>query len=151
MNGWIKKGEFNKLFLTYNDNGKQIWVISRVKQLPIEIINMATRLAQLDFINYVRICDKILAASSENYPNRPKVPITHMNHDTAIGIQVMYSPTYKTIDFYDINSPVKGNGGKMADAILQDLPKDWQPTVTMDWSNGFWDKMKEKFDQLEWM
>ena len=151
MNGWIKKGEFNKLFLPYNDNGKQIWVISRVKQLPIEIVNMAIRLAELDFIKYVRICDETLAASSENYPNRPKVPITNMNHDTAIGIQILYSPTYKTVDFFDINSPIKGNGSKMTDAILQGLPKDWQPTVTMDWSNGFWDKMKEKYDQLEWM
>ena len=151
MNGWIKKGEFNKLFLPYNDNGNQIWVISRVKQLPIEIVNMAIRLAELDFIRYVRICDETLAASSENYPNRPKVPITNMNHDTAIGIQILYSPTYKTVDFFDINSPIKGNGSKMTDAILQGLPKDWQPTVTMDWSNGFWDKMKEKYDQLEWM
>ena len=151
MSRWLKKKEFEKLFLSFNDNGTQIWVISRVKQLPIEIINMAIRLAELDFIRYVRICDETLSASSENYPNRPKVPITHMNHDTAIGIQVLYSPVYKTIDFYDINSPIKGNGSKMADAILQDFPKDWQPTVTMDWSNGFWDKMKEKYDHLEWM
>ena len=151
MSRWLKKKEFEKLFLSFNDNGTQIWVISRVKQLPIEIVNMAIRLAELDFIRYVRICDETLAASSENYPNRPKVPITYMNHDTAIGIQVLYSPVYKTIDFYDINSPVKGNGSKMADAILQDFPKDWQPTVTMDWSNGFWDKMKEKYDHLEWM
>ena len=151
MSRWLKKKEFEKLFLSFNDGGTQIWVISRVKQLPIEIVNMAIRLAELDFIRYVRICDETLAASSENYPNRPKVPITYMNHDTAIGIQVLYSPVYKTIDFYDINSPVKGNGSKMADAILQDFPKDWQPTVTMDWSNGFWDKMKEKYDHLEWM
>ena len=151
MSRWLKKKEFEKLFLSFNDSGKQIWVISRVKQLPIEIINMAIRLAELDFIEYIRICDETLAASSENYPNRPKVPITHMNHDTAIGIQILYSPTYKTVDFYDINSPIKGNGSKMADAILQDFPKDWQPTVTMDWSNGFWDKMKEKYDHLEWM
>ena len=151
MSSWLKKKEFEKSFLSFNDGGTQIWVISRVKQLPIKIVNMAIRLAELDFIRYVRICDETLAASSENYPNRPKVPITHMNHDTAIGIQILYSPTYKTVDFFDINSPIKGNGSKMADAILQDFPKDWQPTVTMDWSNGFWDKMKEKYDHLEWM
>ena len=151
MSRWLKKKEFEKLFMSFNDSGTQIWVISRVKQLPIEIINMAIRLAKLDFIRYVRICDETLAASSENYLNRSKVPITHMNHDTAIGIQILYSPLYKTVDFYDINSPVKGNGSKMADAILQDFPKDWQPTVTMDWSNGFWDKMEEKYDHLDWM
>ena len=74
-----------------------------------------------------------------------------MNHETAIGVQILYSMTYKTIDFFDINSPVKGNGSKMVDAILDDFPTDWQPAVVMDWSNGFWDKMKEKYKKLEWI
>jgi hypothetical protein len=112
---------------------------------------MAINLAELDFIKYVRICDETLAASSENYPKRPKIPITLVNHETAIGIQILYNTKYRYVDFFDINSPIKGNGSKMTDAILQDFPKDWQPTVTMDWSEGFWDKMKEKYEYLEWM
>ncbi|WP_417939138.1 hypothetical protein [Flavobacterium sp. RS13.1] len=147
----MKRKEFEKEFLTYNENGKQFWVITKVKELPTEIIAMAKNLADLDFIKYVRITDESLSASSENYPNRPKVPITHMNHDTAIGIQILYSTDYKTIDFFDINSPVKGNGSKMVDAILKDLPKDWQPAVVMDWSDGFWDKMEEKYKNFEWI
>jgi hypothetical protein len=147
----MKRKEFEKEFLTYNENGKQFWVITKVKELPTEIIAMAKNLADLDFIKYVRITDESLSASSENYPNRPKVPITHMNHDTAIGIQILYSTDYKTIDFFDINSPVKGNGSKMVDAILKDLPKDWQPAVVIDWSDGFWDKMEEKYKNFEWI
>ena len=145
MKKLIVRKEFKKVFEPYNKNDTQIWVITRVKTLPNEIINMAIRLADLEFINYVRICDETLSASSKNYPKRPKVPITNMNHETAIGIQVLYSTTYKTIDFFDINSPIKGNGSKMVDAILKDFPIDWQPAVVMDWSNGFWDKMKEKY------
>jgi len=38
----------------------------------------------------------------------------------------------------------------MVDAVLTDFPKDWQPSVLMDWSNGFWDKMKVKYSDLEW-
>lgn len=151
MKKWLIKKEFNSLFLPYSADGKQIWVITRIKQLPIEIVNMAINLAELDFIKYVRICDETLAASSENYPKRPKIPITLVNHETAIGIQILYSTKYRYVDFFDINSPIKGNGSKMTDAILQDFPKDWQPTVTMDWSEGFWDKMKDKYDYLEWM
>lgn len=147
----MKRKEFEKEFLTYNENGKQVWVITKVKELPPEIVAMAKNLADLDFIKFVRVSDESLSASSENYPNRPKVPITHMNHDTAIGIQILYSTDYKTIDFFDINSPVKGNGSKMVDAILKDLPKDWQPAVVMDWSDGFWDKMKEKSKNIEWL
>ena len=39
----------------------------------------------------------------------------------------------------------------MADAILNELPKDWRPAVTLDWSEGFWDKMKEKYKKLDWI
>ncbi len=151
MGKWMAKKEFEKEFAIYNENGTQVWVITRVKRLPTEIVKMATRLAKLDFINYVRICDETLAASSENYPNRPKVPITHMNHDSAIGIQIIYHPFFKTIDFFDINSPVKGNGGQMVDAVFKNFPKDWNPAVLMDWSDGFWDRMKQKYRHLNWL
>ena len=150
MKKWLLKKEFNSLFLPYSANGKQIWVITRIKQLPIEIVNMAINLAELGFIKYVRICDETLAASSENYPKRPKIPVTLVNHETAIGIQILYNTKYKYVDFFDINSPVKGNGSKMVNAILKDFPKDWQPTVTMDWSDGFWKKMEMKHNNLNW-
>ena len=150
MKKWLLKKEFNSLFLPYSANGKQIWVITRIKQLPIEIVNMAINLAELGFIKYVRICDETLAASSENYPKRPKIPVTLVNHETAIGIQILYNTKYKYVDFFDINSPVKGNGSKMVNAILKDFPKDWQPTVTMDWSDGFWEKMEMKNNNLNW-
>ena len=106
MEKLINRKEFETIFLPLNENGKQVWVINRVKELPEEIVKMAFNLATLDFIRYVRICDETLAASSENYPNRPKVPITHMNHETATGIQILYYTSYKSIDFFDINSPI---------------------------------------------
>lgn len=147
----MKRKEFDKLFLPFNESGTQVWVITRVKELPDAIVQMAFNLAQLDFIKYVRICDETLAASSKNYPNRPKVPITNISHETAIGIEILYDTKYNIIDFYDINSPIKGNGSKMVDAVLKDFPKDWQPAVIMDWSNGFWEKMEKKYDYLDWM
>ena len=39
----------------------------------------------------------------------------------------------------------------MVDAIFKDFPKDWQATVVMDWSNGFWDRMIEKHKNIDWM
>lgn len=148
---WIKRKEFEKMFAPFNENGTQIWVIARVKKLPLEIVTIAVRIACLDFIKYVRVCDETLAASSENYPKRPKVPITTMNHETAIGIQLIYSTTYQTINFFDINSPEKGFGGKMVDAVFQDFSQEWLPAVAMDWSNGFWGRMKEKYRSGEWV
>lgn len=50
MDKWLNKKEFAKVFEPYNEKGTQIWVISRIKKLPAEIVKMATRLADLDFI-----------------------------------------------------------------------------------------------------
>jgi hypothetical protein len=144
MTKMLKRKEFEKLFLPFNESGKQIWAITKVKEL-------ALNLAALDFINYINISNEALAASSENYPKRPKVPITHMNHKTAVGVKILYSVSYRYINFFDINSPTKGNGSKMVDAILKGLPNDWQPTVVLDWSDGFWDRMKEKYEDLNWI
>ncbi|WP_373523090.1 hypothetical protein [Aquiflexum sp.] len=141
--------EFEVMF--DEQSGTQIWVVGKIKELPLVIIQFALNLAELDFIKFVRIDGEMIAASSESYPKRPKVPIVQMLHQTAIGIEVLYDLEYKTIDFYDINSPIKGNGGKMADAILKDFPEGWQPLVFNDWSDGFWDRIKEKYKHLDWM
>jgi hypothetical protein len=151
MMKWVNRKKFEKMFAPFNDSGTQIWVIAKVKKLPLEIVNMTVRLADLYFIKYIRICDETLAASSVNYPKRPKVPITTMNHQTAIGIQVIYSMEYHTINFFDINSPIKGFGSKMMDAVFQGFSNEWQPAVAMDWSNGFWNRMKEKNRPGEWV
>lgn len=64
MTKWIIRKDFEKTFLPLTSKGKQIWVISKVKQLPYEIIEMALRLADLEFIKYIRICDETISASS---------------------------------------------------------------------------------------
>jgi hypothetical protein len=50
---------------------------------------------------------------------------------------------HKDIQFFEMNSAIKGYGGKTVDAVLKDLPKEWNGVVVMDWSDGFWDKMKK--------
>ncbi len=147
----LKRKEFEKLFLPFNQSGKQICVIGRVKILSMPIIRIALNLAELDFIKYISISDEYLAASSENYPNRPKVPNTKVGHKTAIAVQILYNEPRKYINFYDINSPTKGYGAKMVETIFNDFPTDWVAAVAMDWSEDFWDKMKEKYNNIEWL
>jgi hypothetical protein len=147
----VKREEFENLFLPFNERGKQIRVIVRVKELPLPIVKIALNLAALEFINFVNISDEALAASSENYPNRPKVPVTKVDHQTAIGIEILYSESHEYINFFGINSPIKGKGTEMVDAVFKDFPKKWQATVVFDTSGGFWDKMKEKYKNKEWM
>ena len=122
-----------------------------MKELPTEVIEMALRLSSLDFIKHIRITDQTIAASSEIKGTRVKEPITELDHPTAISIEILYHIAFKIIDFYEINSPIKGNGNKMVSAVLKDFPKDWKAAVVMNWSGGFWDKMKEKHYEIEWV
>lgn len=151
MTKLIKRKEIEKKFLPIIQNGKDIWIIHKVKELPIEFVNMAIRLSSLDFIKHIRLTDDSISASSEIEGKRIKVPVTKTNHPTAIGIKIFYHKSYKIVDFDEINSPTKGNGSKMVDAVLSDFPNDWQAAVVMDWSDGFWDKMKEKHKKIEWI
>jgi len=151
MDQLIPRKEVENHLLPIIQNGKDIWIIHRVKELPIEIMNMAINLAGLDFIKYIKLTDKEIVASSEVKGTKVKNPITAMNHPSAIGITILFDFKYKFIDFYEINSPRKGNGSKMVEAVFTDFPKDWQAVVVMDWSDGFWEKMKKKYKNIDWM
>jgi hypothetical protein len=70
-------------------------------------------------------------------------------HPTAIKLSLVLDFAYKYIQFFEITTPIKGYGRKMVDAVLRDLPKRWSGIVVMDWSNGFWEKMKERYNNLE--
>ena len=112
---------------------------------------MAIRLSSLDFIKHIRLTDDSISASSEIEGKRIKIPVTKPDHPTAIGIKIYFHKSYKIIDFDEINSPTKGNGSKMVEAVLSDFPNDWQAAVVMDWSDVYWDKIKEKHNKIEWI
>ncbi len=151
MKKQIKRKEFDNIFSEYNVNSKKVWAITKIKMLDSEIIDIVIRLANLDFINYVRITNEKISASNEIKGTRIKEPVTTMNHPTAIGIEIIYHKEYRILDFNEINSPIKGNGSKLVAAVLENLPKEWSLAVVMDWSNGFWDKMKNKYNDREWI
>jgi hypothetical protein len=147
----MKRKEAENLFLPIINSGKDIWIIHRVRELPTEMVSIAIRLAALDFIQYVRITDDTITASNEVEGTRIKKPVTDQMHPNAIGISIFFDHKLKMMNFDEINSPIKGNGSKMVDAVLSDFPKDWQASVLMDWSDGFWDKMIDKYKKINWI
>jgi len=48
MAKWLNKKEFEKAFTSHNEDGTQIWVISRIEKLHNEIVKMTTRLPDLN-------------------------------------------------------------------------------------------------------
>jgi hypothetical protein len=37
---------------------------------------------------------------------------------------------------------------RMVQAVLESIPDDWEATVAMDYSGGFWERMFEKYPNL---
>jgi len=127
----------------------KIKVSKKLKPIHRVVENIAINLAEIDIIQYITISEDFLKASSEITLGRFKIPITKLDHPTAVGISLILELNYKVIQFYEMNSPVKGYGSKMVDAVIRALPEDWSAVVVMDWSGGFWEKMREKHRKLD--
>ena len=126
-----------------------ITVSKKIRTLHPVVENIANNLAGIKPIRFIRISPDFLQASSEVTKGRAKIPITKPEHPTAIGLSLIIDLAQKDIHFFEMNSPIKGYGGKMVDAVLNDLPKEWSAIVVMHWSDGFWDRMQEKHGNLE--
>ena len=131
------------------DNISKIRFIKKLKSVHPVVDNIAQNLAEIDIIKYITISTDYIKASSEITTGRSKIPITKVDHPTAVGVSLILELDYKVIQFYEMNSPVKGYGSKMVDAVIRALPEDWSAAVVMDWSGGFWEKMREKHDKID--
>ena len=55
----------------------------------------------------------------------------------AIGVSIELDYRFKILEIVEINFPIKGYGQRMVDAVLFDLPMDWQITIVFDHRNSF--------------
>jgi hypothetical protein len=147
----MRRIDAEKKLEKYNRNGTDIYITHNIKNIRPLIVNIACNLLELDFIKYMRITNDSISASNEISETRVKNPIVKMDHPTAIGIKIVFHYEIKSIQFYEINSPIKGCGSKMVNCVFKDFPQDWQACVVMDWSEGFWDKMQERYSNISWM
>jgi len=129
-------------------NLSKIRYIKKIKLVHPVVENIARNLAKIDIIKYITISEDYIKASSEMTTGRNKIPITKIDHPTAVGVSLLLELNHNVIQLYEMNSPVKGYGSKMVDAVIRALLEDWSAVVVMDWSGGFWEKMREKYDKL---
>jgi hypothetical protein len=126
----------------------KITVSRKIRKIDPVVENIANNLAEIDAIHFIRVSPGFLQASSETTEGRLKTPITRPGHPTAIGVSLIIDFDYGDVHFFEMTSAIKGYGQKMVDAVLNALPQEWNGVVVMDWSDGFWDKMKEKHRNL---
>lgn len=140
----------NKKFNIYDlvEGKAEITISTGVKEIHPLVETIASNLTNLEHIRFIRITPDTLFASSEISEGRIPIPITKPDHPTASGVQLIIDQAFNYIQFYEITSSVQGYGGKMVDVVIKALPIDWQAIVVMDWSQGFWERMIEKYDNL---
>lgn len=142
----MRKKKFN-IFNLVGDKA-ELKISAGVNEIYPVVECLAESLADLEFIHFIRITSQDIKASSEITDGRIKIPITKPDHPTATGVQLIIDQTFQDVQFYEITSSVQGCGGKMVDAVMKALPKEWQASVVMDWSQGFWDKMEQRYSNL---
>ena len=126
-----------------------IFVSKKIKKIDPVVEKITKTLSEIEIIKFIRIKSDFIQASSEVTEGRVKTPITKPDHPTAIGLSLIIDFAYNNVQFYEINSAVKGYGKKMVDAVFKSLPKNWSGTVIIDWSDGFWNKMQKSYKNLE--
>ena len=131
-------------------NGKTIFVATKVKTIHPVVDAIVKNLCEIDLIQYVRISQEDIQASNEiKIKGRIKIPISTTGHPSTVVVHLILDFTTDTIQFFEITSAVKGYGEKMVQSVMTALPDDWEACVVMDYSEGFWDRMAEKYDGIE--
>ena len=109
---------------------------------------MATRLAQIPELRYIKIFPERLAASSVLSQDGKKNPVVEIGAEGLVGVELLIDKSTKVVQFYALASAVKGCGRKMVEAVIAATPEDWQLAVVMDWSGGFWRRMAQEHPRL---
>jgi hypothetical protein len=130
-------------------NGKTIIVSQGMKTIPVVIDRIVRNLAQLDIIRFIKVRPDFLAASNE-IKGGSRDPVATPHHPTAVGVALSLDFQFKILQFYEIASARKGYSQLMVDAVLNGLPQDWEVCIVMDWSGGFWQKMKANYPAVNW-
>ena len=128
---------------------KTIFVATNVKNIHPIVDRIVTNLCKIDLINYVRVSKEDIYASNEiKIIGRTKMPVSTPGHPSAVGVHLILDFIYDGIQFFEITSAVKGYGEKMVKAVVTAIPDDWEAAIVMDYSDGFWDRMSEKYDRI---
>ncbi len=109
---------------------------------------MATSLAQIPELRYIKIFPERLTASNVLSQDGKKNPVVEVGAEGIIGVELLIDRSTKVVQFYALTSAVKGCGRKRVEAVIAATSEDWQLAVVMDWSGGFWRKMAQEHPRL---
>ena len=129
-------------------DGKRIFKATNVRKIHPVFLDLAESLSHIDILHYIKIYNDRLCASNQLSTDKKKNPITAMDREDIIGVELLIDPDHSTVQFYSLASSEKGYGRKIVDAVVDATPDHWNLVVAMDYSGGFWDRMLEEHSRI---
>lgn len=128
---------------------EKILIASNTKKVNAILSDIADNLSVIDELNYVKIYKGRIMASNVLSDNGKKQPVTEIGKENIIGVELLIDASSKVVQFFSITSSVKGCGKKIVASVLAATPDDWEVVVVMDWSEGFWPAMVERYPRVK--
>ena len=120
----------------------------KIKTMHPVFLELADSLSNVPILRFIKIYNDRICSSNLLSNDGKKEPIVETSRTDLVGVELLVDPAFKTVQFFSIVSFKKGNGRKMVAAVVEATPEDWQLAVVMDWSEGFWEKMREEYPRI---
>ena len=128
--------------------GEKISTASNARNAHGIFLELSENLAAIDELNYVKIYNGRILASNALSENGKKQPVTEVGKENIIGVELLVDVSTKVVQFFSLTSSLRGCGEKIVCSVLEATPEDWTIVVVMDWSEGFWQVMSERYPRL---
>ena len=129
-------------------DGERIRKAHSVRHIEPIFQRLATSLAQIPELRYIKIFPERLTASNVLSNDGKKNPVVKVGAEGLVGVELLIDRSTKVVQFCALTSAIKGCGRKMVEAVIAATPEDWQLAVVMDWSGGFWRRMAQEYPRL---
>lgn len=129
-------------------DGARIRKAHSVKRIDPVFRSLATALAPIPGLRYIKIFPERIAASSVLSEDGKKNPVVTIGGDGMVGVELLIDVPHDIVQFYALTSAKKGCGRQIVHALVEAVPEDWFLAALMDWSGGFWQKMAQEYPRL---
>lgn len=129
-------------------DGERVLKAHSVRNIPPVFQSLATSLADIPDLRYIKIFPERIAASNVLSDDGKKNPVVIVGEDNIVGVELLVDVPTETVQFYALTSATKGSGRRIVEAVVNATPEDWFLAVLLDWSGGFWEKMAQEYPRL---
>ncbi|MGA7983451.1 MAG: hypothetical protein WCA32_24910 [Chromatiaceae bacterium] len=129
-------------------DGERVRKAHSVRQIPPVFQSLATELARIPDLRYIKIFPDRIAASNVLSADGKKNPVAVVGGEGIVAVELLIDVPNKVVQFYALTSATKGCGRQIVDAVVGATPQDWFLAVFMDWSGGFWNRMAQEYPRL---